>query len=65
MLQLWGLPKRIVDAVQGHHERVTEPTDATSAVALASQLIDHVEGVPGELDVSAVDPKWLAAAREV
>ncbi|MBL8949495.1 MAG: HDOD domain-containing protein [Myxococcaceae bacterium] len=65
VLQLWGLPKRIVDAVQSHHEPVTEATDAASAVALASQLIDHVDGTPGELDAAAVDPKWIEAAREI
>lgn len=65
MLALWGLPKRIVEAVAAHHEPATEPKDAASAVALASQLMDYVDGVPCELDVKAINPEWVELARAI
>ncbi len=57
LLELWGLPHELVEAVAFHHRAPELPHpvfDATAAVAIAAALLD-------ELDESRAHPPCLAA----
>ncbi len=65
VMELWGLPDSIVDAVRGHHEppRGRRRT-AAAALYVANQLLDELdEGPSDELDASTLAAMGIPAAK--
>ena len=64
LLELWGLPHTIVEAVAFHHRPadVHDPVlDATAVVAIADQLVDGLDDdrAPGPFSVEPLDPGYI------
>jgi HD-like signal output (HDOD) protein len=62
LLELWGLPHAIVEAVAFHHRPadVHEPIlDATAAVAIADALVNEVEALEPPTAPAALEPAYL------